>query len=102
MLDEKGNLLTSTKAVKNRAIVLFTQRLKSNDIEANLNNLEEDTIKLCEARLKMSKQNKSKTGDMDYLKHVLNKLGRGGVMNRLTVALVYFYPFTYRLLICGS
>ena len=45
-------------------------------MKATLHDLEEDTNKLCEARLKMCKLNKSEPWDIDDLKHVLKMLGR--------------------------
>ena len=76
MLDSKGNLLMSNKAIENRAIEVFKERLSGNKIEPNLINLEKDTNKLCETRLKMTKLNKIKPWDMEDLKEVPKKLGQ--------------------------
>ena len=76
MLDGKGNLLMSEKAIQNMANEVFTERLNSNEMESNLIDLEEDTNKLCETRLQLSKLNKSKPWDMEDLKDVLKKIGQ--------------------------
>ena len=71
MLDSKGNLLTTDKAIQNRAIEVFKERLNSNTMKENLEDLEEDTNKLCKMRLKLSKLNKTKPWDIEDLKNVL-------------------------------
>ena len=52
---------------------MFKERLSGNKIKPNLINLEKDTNKLSETRLKL---NKSKPCEMEDLKEVLNKLGQ--------------------------
>ena len=74
MLDEKGNILTSDKAIKERALEVFAKRLEPNKIEPHLKRLEEDTNTLCEVRLKIAKQNKTEPWTMEDLKFALKQL----------------------------
>ena len=74
MLDSRGNLLTTDKAIQNRATEVFAERLESNKIEKHLADLEEDTNKLCTLRLKLAKLNKTKPWDIEDLKSVIKKL----------------------------
>ena len=55
MKDEKGNHLTNQKAIEERAIEVFTERLKPNKMEVHLKSIEETENKLCKMRLKLSK-----------------------------------------------
>ena len=55
MTDDKGNLLTNQKAIEDRAIQVFTDRLKPNKMAEHLKPLEETENKLCQIRLKLSK-----------------------------------------------
>ena len=74
ILDSKGNLLTAENAIQNRAKEVFIERLQSNKIEEHLEDLEEETSKLCQLRLKLSKLNKTQPWDIEDLKNVLRKL----------------------------
>ena len=74
MLDSQGNLLTTDKAIQNRATEVFAERLERNKIEEHLEDLEDDTNKLCKLRLKLSKLNKTQPWDIEELKYVLKKL----------------------------
>ena len=76
MLDDKGNLLTSETAIQNRALDVFSKRLKNNDIEDDLKDLEKDTNKLCKLRLKLSKNNKSEPWTLEDLKYAVKGLGK--------------------------
>ena len=76
MLDSKGNLLTTDEAIQNRAVEVFADRLNSNKIDKHLTDLEEDTNKLCQMRLKLSKLNKTQPWSIEDLKYVLKKLPR--------------------------
>ena len=53
MLDEHDNLLTTDKAIQDRAVKVFSERLEANPIEDHLKEFEEESNKLCEARLKI-------------------------------------------------
>ena len=76
MLDEKGNLLTSNKAIQKRAVDVYKKRLEGNTMMDNLKELEKDTNKLCANRLKLCKAKKSEPWVMNDLKEVLKHLGR--------------------------
>ena len=76
MLDEHENLLTSNKAIQERAIEVFSKRLKPNPIEEHLEEFEAETNKLCEERLKMCKLNKSDPWEEDNLKEALKHLDK--------------------------
>ena len=73
MIDGKGNLLTSNKAIEERAMEVYKTWLGGNKI---VKNLEKDTNKLCKYRLKLCKENKTEPWDSDDLKQVLKQLGR--------------------------
>ena len=74
MLDEHENLLTSNKAIQERAIKVFTERLEANPIEDHLKEFEDESNKLCEARLKACKSIKTAPWDEADLKEVLKQL----------------------------
>ena len=74
MKDEKGNLLTSDKAILDLGLKTFAKRLEPNQIEPNLEQFEKETNEVCEIRLKLSKNNKTNMWTMDDLKYVLKQL----------------------------
>ena len=74
MKDEKGNLLTSDKAILDLGLKTFKERLEPNQIEPNLEQFEKETNEVCEIRLKLSKNNKTVPWTMDNLKNVLKQL----------------------------
>ena len=76
MLDDHHNLLTSTKAIQERAIEVFTKRIEANPIEEYLEQYEAETNKLCEERLKMCKSMKSDPWDEADLKEALKHLDK--------------------------
>lgn len=77
MTDKKGNLFTSDKAIQNRALEAYTERLENNRIEPHLKDLESDTNELCDIRLKIcKKKNTIPPWDMDDLKLALKQLGK--------------------------
>ena len=76
MIDGKGNLLTSSKAIEERAIEVYKSRLEGNTMVNNLVELEKDTNKLCKNRLKQCKEKKTEPWDISDLKEVLKQLGR--------------------------
>ena len=51
MLDEKGNMLTGSQEIQNRAIEVYSGRLKGNKIKKHLKRTEILKEKLCEERL---------------------------------------------------
>ena len=74
MLDNKGNLLTSETAIQDRALEVFAKRLENNKIEEPLKDLEVDTNKLCELRLKLCKTKKSEHWTLEDLKSAVKGL----------------------------
>ena len=76
MLDAGGNLLTSDLTIEERALEVFENRLEGNEIEDTLKDLEGDTNKLCELRLKLSKSRKTKPWDIEDLKLALKGLAK--------------------------
>ena len=53
MLDDQGNLLTANTDIEKRALEVYQKRLEGNTMVKNLRDLEIDTNKLCENRLKI-------------------------------------------------
>ena len=76
MLDSRGNLLTTDQAIERRALEVFENRLEGNEMEDSLKELESDTQKLCELRLKLSKTEKTKPWDMEDLTFALKGLAK--------------------------
>ena len=74
ILDSEGNLITTEKATQRRAVEVFADRMDNNKIDKHLEDLDKDTNKLCQLRLKLSKINKTKPWDLDDIKHVLKRL----------------------------
>ena len=74
MLDKEDNLLTSDSAIQNRALEVFTERLDNNEISVDLKDLEDDTNKLCEMRLKVAKENRSDPWTISDLEEALKQL----------------------------
>ena len=74
MLDKSGNLLTNKDAIEQRAIEVYTDRLKPNDIEEHLKSYEKLENKLCKARLDLSKLNKTEPWSIEDLKQAIKDL----------------------------
>jgi hypothetical protein len=74
MFDKSGNLLTSDKALQGRALEVFEERLKGNQMESHLKDLEQDVNTLCEIRVKITRSNKTEPWSMEELKDVLKHL----------------------------
>ena len=74
MMDRRGNVLTSEKAISERAIEVYEERLTNNDMKSHLTELETDTNKLCELRLEISKKNATDPWTMEDLKLALKQL----------------------------
>ena len=74
MKDKHGNLITSEKAIQERVLEVFSERLKPNKMKENIKHMEETTNKLCESRLKATKLNKSEKWTIDDLEEVLKEL----------------------------
>ena len=76
MSDKNGNLLTSDKAIQDRALEAYSERLENNQIEPHLKDLEDNTNELCEMRLKVCKNKKTPPWTKDDLIIVLKQLGK--------------------------
>ena len=74
MLDSQGNLLTSVKAIEDRALEVYSKRLKPNEMKDDLLEYESDTNKMCETRMKLCQLNKTEPWDEEDLKIVLTEL----------------------------
>ena len=74
ILDSHGNLLTSDKAIENRALEVYSNRLKPNKMEEHLEEYEADTNELCMLRLKNCKKNKTAPWTEEDLNAVLKQL----------------------------
>jgi hypothetical protein len=70
------HLITSDKALQQRALEVYQERLKGNIMEPHLKDLEDDTNDLCEIRLKLTESNKTVQWTMEDLKEVLKQLGK--------------------------
>ena len=75
MTDKNGNLLTADKAIQNRALEAYSERLENNKIEPHLKDLEDDTNELCHIRLNVCKKKKTPPWDIEDLKLALKQLG---------------------------
>ena len=76
MLDKTGNLLTTNKAIENRAVKVFRERLDNNTMKPHLSDMESNVNKLCEQRLKATKLNKTEPWTMAELEEAVKDLGR--------------------------
>ena len=74
MKNRKVNLLSSNKAIEERALEVYDERLKPNKMKDHLINHEEVTNKLCEARIDMCKLVKTDPWTQEDLKVVLKQL----------------------------
>ena len=86
MLDGDGILLTSNLTIKDRALEVYTDRLKNNKIERHLEAYEKDVNKLCESRLKQCKQNKVNPWTMEDLDIAIKDLDKGKARDALGYA----------------
>ena len=77
MFDDKQNLLTSEQAIKERAIEVYKERLKGNPVKKHLEDHEQNVNKLCEARLKLVKLNKTDPWTEDDINQALKDLDDG-------------------------
>ena len=76
MLDEKGNILINRKVIEDKAVEVFTERLKPNKMKENLLSLEETENKLCGIRLNMSKLKKTDPWTLEDLENVIKYLDK--------------------------
>ena len=76
MLDRHGNILTSNKAIKERAVEAYTERLKGNKMKMHLKPKEDEINDLCEQRLKLTKLCKSSPWTMTDLEEAFKDLDR--------------------------
>ena len=74
MMDRHGNVLTPEKAISERALEVYGERLASNKIKSHISDLGQDTNTLCEIRLEISKNNTTDPWNMEDLKIALKQL----------------------------
>ena len=74
MYDKEGILQTEPSKIVEAAKVAFTERMKNRDIKEGLEEMKTDKEKLCEARMKVAQDNKTKDWTMIELKIVLEHL----------------------------
>ena len=86
MLDKDGNIITSKKEIEKRAIDVYTDRLKANQINEHLKDYEQTANKLCEARLKLSKLNVTEPWSMEDLEKATSDLENGKARDALDYA----------------
>ena len=76
MQDKHENLLTTNKAIQERVVEVFRERLAANPMKDHLKEFEAQTNKLCEERLKSCKFIKTDPWDEDDLKEALKHLDK--------------------------
>ena len=86
MLDKGGNLLTTEKAIQDRALEAYMERLKPNKIEKHLESYEEAANTLCEERLKLTELNKTDPWSMDDLDQAVKDLDNNKARDALDYA----------------
>ena len=86
MLDKSGNLLTTEKAIQDRALEAYTERLKPNKIEKHLETYEEAVNTLCEERLKLTEQNVTDSWVMDDIEQAIKDVDNNKARDALDYA----------------
>ena len=76
MFNKNGELLTNRKEIEDRAVEVYTERLKPNKIVEDLESYQETENKLCEMRLKVTKLNKTEPWTMHDLDEVIKDLDK--------------------------
>ena len=74
MFDSKGTLITSSEAIKERALEVYINRLKPNKIEDHLKSYEETENELCALRLKLSKSKVTEPWTMEDIEQAIKDL----------------------------
>ena len=86
MMDSHGNILTSNKAISDRALEVYVDRLKGNKMKPHLTEMEEEVNKLCDKRLEETKSNKTKPWNMNDLDEDIKSLDRDKSRDALGMA----------------
>ena len=76
MLDSHGNILTHNKAVRNRAVEGYKDRMMANKMMELLADKEEEVNELCERRLELTKRIKSNLWNMGDLEEAIKDRDR--------------------------
>ena len=92
MLDQKGNLITSAKAIEALAVETYKKRLENRQIKDALKHIEKDKEELCRLRLKIASRNKTPDWTMDQLETVLEYLKKDKSRDPLGFANEIFHP----------
>ena len=72
--DKKENLLTANKAIEERVLEVYSERLQPNTIKAHLNTHEKNVEKLCHLRLKQTENNKTEPWTMEEFDEAVKDL----------------------------
>ena len=92
MLDQKGNLITSAKAIEALAVETYKKRLENRQIKDALKHIEKDKEELCRLRLKIASRNKTPDWTMDQLETGLEYLKKDKSRDPLGFANEIFHP----------
>ena len=74
MLDEKRNLVTTSKALGNLTVEMFSERLKSHTIKSNLKMHQLQKERLCESRMREAQNNTTPDWTSDNMELALKQL----------------------------
>ena len=74
MLDDLGNLVTSPTTIEKLALETYRKRLENRPIKDGLESFQKDKESLCNMRLEIAKNNKTKPWELDDLNTVLKYL----------------------------
>ena len=77
IFDKKGNLLTADKAIEERVLEVYYERLQPNKIKANLTTHEKNVENFCELRLKQTENNKTEPWTMKEFDEAVKDLDNG-------------------------
>ena len=92
MLDQKGNLITSAKAIEALAVETYKKRLENRKIKDDLKDLQKEKEELCRLRLKLASRKKTPDWTMEQLDKVLNYLKKNKSRDPLGFANEIFHP----------
>ena len=86
MLDSHKNLLTTDKAIEDRALEVYKERLSNNEMKPHLIKAEKTVNKLNEQRLKITKLNRREPWSLADLENAIKDIGRDKARDALGMA----------------
>ena len=86
MLDSYENLLTTDKAIEDRALEVYLEILSNNQMKPHLTEAEHNVNKVCEQRLKITKLNRTEPWCMADLDNAIKDIGRDKSRDALGMA----------------